>query len=235
MKDNPNELEKTIRITFKNKNLLKTALTHRSYLNEAKDNLLSNERLEFLGDAVLELIVSDYLYRTYLHLNEGRLTNLRSAIVKTQTLAKIASNLTMGKYLFLSKGEETSGGRENISLLADAFEALLGAIYLDQGIERVRKFISTYLLPLLPDIIETRAYLDYKSNLQAIIQEKREITPTYKVIKESGPDHDKTFYVVCMADSVKLGRGKGKNKQAAEQEAAKEALARLKVSGKFEK
>lgn len=222
-----NQLEKIINISFKNKNLLKTALTHRSYLNEVEDDLQSNERLEFLGDAVLELVVSDYLYHTYPNLSEGQLTNLRSAVVKTQTLAKIANNFSLGKYLFLSRGEETGGGRTNISLLADAFESLLGAIYLDRGIKKVRQFVSFYLLPLLPDIIEKRAYLDYKSNLQTVVQEKRQVTPTYKVVKETGPDHDKTFYVVCTAGSTELGKGRGKNKQHAEQEAAKDALRKL--------
>jgi len=221
------KLQKTINIVFHNKNLLKKALTHRSYLNESNSATGSNERLEFLGDAVLELIVSDYLYNKYAQAEEGRLTSFRSSIVNTKSLASVAKKIQLGQYLFLSKGEEAGGGRKNSSLLANTFEAVLGAIYLDQGLKKSQKFVEENLLPLLPDIIKRKAYIDYKSRLQTLIQETQKITPTYKVAKEEGPDHDKTFYVYCLAKEKTLGRGKGKSKQEAEQSAAQNALVKL--------
>lgn len=224
-----NKLETAINIKFKDRTLLKRALVHRSYLNENSKERESNERLEFLGDAVLELVVSNYLYHKYPSLPEGKLTSFRSAIVNTKTLASVAQQIELGNYLYLSRGEEAGGGRQNNSLLADTFEALLGAIYLDQGFNKARQLVEKLLLPLLPGIIERGAYIDYKSHLQALIQEREKITPNYKVIREVGPDHDKTFTVVCLANGKTLGRGKGKSKQEAEQDAARLSLKKLGV------
>lgn len=222
-----NQLEKLLNLFFNKKELLQTALTHRSYLNESNQEMISNERLEFLGDAVLEFIVSSYLFLEYPELNEGILTSIRSAAVKTETLAETASKIKLGDYLYLSRGEELGGGRTNVSLLADTFEALIGAIYIDQGIDPTREFLSKNILELIPDIIKNKAYLDYKSQLQIIIQEKQQVTPVYQVVRETGPDHDKVFYVYCLANNLLLGKGKGKSKQQAEQEAAKNALEKL--------
>jgi ribonuclease-3 len=223
-------LQKTIGITFSDKSILKRSLIHRSYLNETSKETESNERLEFLGDAVLELIVSDFLFRNYPNRTEGRLTSFRSSIVNTKTLAFVAKEINLGNYLFLSKGEEAGGGRSNSSLLADTFEALLGAIYLDKGLEAASKLVEKLLLPLLPNIIKTKAYIDYKSKLQSLVQEQMRITPTYRVEKETGPDHDKTFYVKCLAGRQVLGKGSGKSKQEAEQSAAKNALEKFESS-----
>lgn len=227
LKNDLTKLQKKIAIVFDDLQLFRTALTHRSYLNETSEDLESNERLEFLGDAVLEYIVSDHLYRNYPDLSEGKLTHLRSAVVKTDTLAEISDTLELGRYLLLSKGEEAGGGRENISLLADTFEALLGAIYLDQGLDIAHSFVESNLLPRLPEIIKTKAYLDYKSHLQTLIQDQKKPTPTYEVVKERGPDHDKTFYVACYTGKELLGKGTGKSKQQAEQDAAKNALEKM--------
>lgn len=220
-------LQKSTKIKFSNQNLLKKALTHRSYLNESRKTQESNERLEFLGDAVLELIVSDYLYKNYTQVEEGKLTSYRSSIVNTKTLAKVAAQINLGEYLYLSKGEEEGGGRKNESLLADTFESLLGGVYLDQGLQKARFLVEKLLLPLLPSIIKNKAYIDYKSKLQEIVQEKMKVTPVYKVVKEIGPDHAKTFFIDCLAGEKTIGKGKGKNKQASEQQAAKAALEKI--------
>lgn len=210
-------------IKFNNEELLSKALTHRSYLNES-DALESNERMEFLGDAVLELVVSSYLFKKYSLEHEGILTNYRSAMVRTESLAEVSLKLGLGQELKMSKGEEQNGGRENASLLANTFEAVVGAIYLDQGTKSVRNLLQKYLFPKLPEIIRSKAYVDFKSKLQAIAQEEINITPTYKVTKEIGPDHDKLFYVTCHAGKKVLGKGEGKSKQQAEQDSAREAL-----------
>jgi len=215
-------------IEFGDEELLKKALTHRSYLNES--NLLeSNERMEFLGDAVIELVVSSYLYGKYVGEQEGILTNYRSALVKTETLANCARKLRLGEELKMSKGEEQNNGRENTSLLANTFEAVMGAIYLDQGIGSVELVLHKVLLPELEEIIRSKSYVDFKSKLQAVVQERMKVTPTYKVTKEVGPDHDKLFYVTCRAGRTELGKGEGKSKQHAEQAAAEESLRKLEI------
>ncbi|MBI2029425.1 ribonuclease III [Candidatus Gottesmanbacteria bacterium] len=224
MSNNTTQLEKTIGINFKDKKLLLDAITHRSFLNESPENIQSNERLEFLGDAVLELLVSDYLFRRFTDFPEGKLTNLRSAIVNTKTLGEIGKKLKFGDYLRLSKGEEAGGGRTNSSLLADVFEAVLGAIFIDQGIVIAKKFLDKYLYSQTAEILSIGTYNDYKSMLQEKAQEKFRITPTYEVIKEEGPDHNKTFYSRVLVGEVKLGEGKGKSKQEAEQDAARVGL-----------
>ncbi len=221
------DLQKNIGISFKNQELLKLAFIHRSYLNEAKHLHESNERLEFLGDSVLSLLTSHFLYTTYPAYPEGTLTNIRSSLVKTTSLSDISKSLGLGDLLFLSHGEEASGGRTNPSLLADVFEALLGAIYLDQGIETAGKFLTKYLFSNTQDIIATKSYIDYKSLLQELVQQDSRISPTYHVVRSVGPDHARVFWVEARAKGSVLGSGSGKSKQEAEQEAAQHALEKL--------
>ncbi|KKW10436.1 MAG: ribonuclease III, ribonuclease III [Microgenomates group bacterium GW2011_GWC1_49_7] len=221
------DLQKTIGIQFTNQDLLKQAFIHRSYLNEAKHLKTSNERLEFLGDAVLSFLTSEFLYTSYPQYPEGILTNVRSSLVKTKSLSDIAAQLHLGELLFLSHGEEASGGRTNQSLLADVCEALLGAVFLDQGIETARRFLSTYLFPKTKDIIEKKAYIDFKSLLQELIQQDSRLSPTYEVIKSEGPDHARMFWVEAHAGGRILGSGQGKSKQEAEQAAALSALEKM--------
>lgn len=219
------ELQKNIGVQFTNSDLLKAAFVHRSYLNEMRMVKESNERLEFLGDAVLSFVTSNFLYTTYPTYPEGTLTNIRSSLVKTQSLADSARELKLGELLFLSRGEEDSGGRTNSSLLADTFESLLGAIFLDQGVDTAKKFLETNLFPKAENIVKNKSYIDYKSLLQEIIQSESRISPTYRVTKSEGPDHAKTFWVEAKADTKILGVGMGKSKQEAESSAAANALA----------
>ncbi len=221
------ELQQTIGISFHDVSLLNQAFYHRSYLNEARHIKQSNERLEFLGDAVLSLLTSEFLYTQYPNLAEGTLTNIRSSLVKTKSLADVAESLHLGDLLMLSKGEEESGGRRNHSLLADCFEALLGAIYLDQGIEQARSFLSRYILPKAQHIIETKSYIDFKSLLQEIVQQESKMSPTYRVAKSEGPDHNKTFWIEVLVGDKILGTGVGKSKQEGEQQAAANALEKM--------
>lgn len=221
-------LEKTLGLVFKNKNLLKGSFVHRSYLNEHPDEgLVSNERLEFLGDAVLEFLASEHLFQKFPQLSEGKLTSLRSKLVCEQSLAGIGLELGLGQLLLLSRGEEESGGRKNLSLLSNTFEALLGAIFLDQGLTAVRKFLEKHLFPKLETLQKLR---DYKSEFQEEAQAKFEMTPLYKILEEKGPDHDKLFKVGVFLGKKLWGRGEGKSKQAAEQKAAQEGLVKMKAS-----
>lgn len=206
------------------KEVYKTAFTHRSYLNEATDAKESNERLEFLGDSVLSLIISTILYNKRLSDNEGDLTNLRSYIVKTPSLAKAAIKLGLGKYLRMSKGEELSGGRSSTQLLANTYEALLGAIYLDQGIEAATDFVKHSLVPLFEEEIEKGPPKDAKSLLQEVAQEKTKQSPKYKILDTTGPDHAKIFTVGVFVQGNQIGSGTGLSKQIAEEAAAAEAL-----------
>lgn len=218
-------LEKNLGVKFHNRSLLERALHHRSYLNEVKDvTLQDNERLEFLGDSVLQVCVSRFLYQNFPQAAEGVLTNYRSSLVKTQTLAKVGKNLSLGDFLLLSKGEEESGGRKNESLLADCFEAIIAAIYLDTNLETAYNFISQHLLPLLSKIIENKAFKDFKSLLQEKTQTKNKVSPKYQVAKTEGPDHERIFTIEVFVAKKSLGKGVGRSKQEAEQEAAKEAL-----------
>ena len=219
------DLQTKIGVIFNDPELLHLAFVHRSYLNEAKKTHTSNERLEFLGDSVLSLLTSDFLYKTHVDYPEGTLTNIRSSLVKTTSLGEISKTLGLGELLFLSHGEEASGGRTNQSLLADVFEALLGAMYLDQGIETAKKFLERYLFPNAESIIASKSYIDYKSLLQELIQQHSRISPTYHVIKSEGPDHARTFWVEARAGDNVLSSGSGKSKQEAEQAAAQMALA----------
>ena len=217
-------LEKTLSVTFQSPLLIKQAFIHRSYLNEAKKKTASNERLEFLGDSILSFVVSEHLFRTYPHFPEGHLTNLRSTLVKTSTLAEIAQDLQLGNFLYLSKGEEEGGGRKNASILADTFEAFLGALFLDQGLTVAASLINTYLLPKLPVILAERLYKDAKSTLQERVQDELKVSPAYSVLKEEGPDHAKEFTIGVSVNGTLLAEGKGKSKQEAEQAAAARAL-----------
>ena len=214
-------------IQFKNPFLLKTAFTHRSAINEKKGSNISNERLEFLGDAVLELIVSDYLYQTYPSLPEGQLTSRRAQIVQTKTLAAAAKNQNLGAQLILSRGEKKAGGDKNISLLANAFEALIGAIYLDQGILAAKKFVHEQLIAKFPHLSQKLEIIDFKSQLQEKWQKQFKVAPRYKLIKTSGPDHDRTFTVQVLFKQKLAGVGQGKSKQEAQQHAAKSAIISL--------
>lgn len=212
---------------FKNKKLFEQAFIHRSYLNETKEKLSSNERLEFLGDSIISFVVSNFLYNKYEKFDEGSLTNMRSLLVNTKSLAQTARELNFGKLLKLSKGEEESKGRENTSLLANCFEAFIGALFLDQGEVQVAKFLTRVLLPKSEFYYSKKALKDAKSLLQEIIQAKRQISPVYKVIKEEGPAHKKFFTVGVFVDDVLLSKGEGKSKQEAEKDAAEHALLAL--------
>lgn len=222
------EFQKKIDYQFQNQALLESALVHRSFINECADKSLGhNERMEFLGDAVLELVVTEYLYNTYPNEPEGELTSWRSTLVKGERLAEVAGELAIGKYLKLSKGEEKSGGREKAYLLANAFEAIIGAIYLDTGFGSARDFIGKFILPRLEQIIADGQHVDAKSKFQELSQEKRSITPEYRVLAETGPDHAKEFEMGAFLSEQEVGRGKGGSKQSAEQSAAADALKKL--------
>ncbi|MBI5044472.1 MAG: ribonuclease III [Candidatus Levybacteria bacterium] len=214
-----------------NQHLFDQAFTHRSYLNESKNEIESNERLEFLGDSILSFIVSDHLYKNYTHFDEGILTNLRSLLVNTKSIAKAAKELNFGQYLKLSKGEEDSKGRENESLLANSFEAFLGALFLDQGIEKAREFVADMLFPQIEEIVEKKAFKDPKSLLQEFVQARKQNSPMYKVLHEEGPPHSKIFTIGAFVNQLQIGEGTGKSKQDAEEQAAEQALAYLQKEG----
>jgi len=211
---------------LKNQKLFEEAFTHRSYLNEAKQKVSSNERLEFLGDSILSFVVSNYLFENFTNFDEGTLTNIRSLMVNTKSLSNLASELEMGKLLKLSKGEEESMGRENETLLENSFEAFVGALFLDQGIEAVKDFLNKILLSKTQELIKKKTFKDPKSILQEMIQAKKRSSPTYKVIEEQGPAHLKTFKVGVYINGTLAGVGIGKSKQIAESLAAKNALER---------
>ncbi len=217
--------EKKLNLKFKNKDLLIQAFCHRSYLNENPDFYLSNnERLEFLGDAVLELIITEYLYQTYPKKSEGELTNWRAALVNAKMLSRIAKNLDFNDFLLLSRGELKEIGKARQYILADTFEAVIGAIYLDLGYKVCQNFIKKYLIKELPHIIKARLFKDAKSQFQEEAQERVETTPTYKVLKEWGPDHVKHFIVGVFLDKTLVAEGEGSSKQEGEEKAAKNAL-----------
>lgn len=221
------KIEEKIGVKFKNRDLLFTAFVHRSYLNEHKDIKEHNERLEFLGDAVLELVVTEHLYNHYPN-PEGDLTNWRSALVKTESISEVAADLGYEDYLLMSRGESASSGRARQLILANAFEAVVGAVYCDQGYDVAKKFIQDNLITNLARIIEEKLYIDPKSNFQELAQEKEGITPRYEVMEESGPDHAKVFTVAVKVGDTEWGRGTGPSKQLAQQEAAKNALSKYK-------
>jgi ribonuclease-3 len=221
---NLKKIEKKLQVEFEDKTLLMTAFTHRSYLNEHPSAHEHNERLEYLGDAVLEFLVSKFLYLNYSDRDEGDLTSFRAAIVRTEALAETAGELNYGKYLRMSRGEESTGGREKDYLLANTFESVIGAIYLDQGIEAVDQFLQRTHFYKIADIVENRSDIDPKTKFQEIAQEKFKITPEYKLISETGPDHHKTFIMAVYLDTRKFGTGQGPSKQKAEEAAAQQAL-----------
>ena len=222
-------MEEKLGVSFKNKELLETSLVHRSYLNEHKNfSLPQNERLEFLGDAVLELVVTEYLYRNYPN-PEGELTNFRSALVNHRILSKIADRLNLGDYILLSRGEAKDTGRARQIILANAIEAVIGAMYLDQGFEVCHKFIDREVLVELPNIMAAGSYIDPKSQLQELIQEREGVTPNYRVLAESGPDHAKVFEIGVFVNSKLIGKGNGHSKQEAEIAAAADALKQLAI------
>lgn len=224
-----NAFQANLGVNFSNLELLTQVFVHRSYLNEHKSfSLANNERLEFLGDAVLELVVTDHLYRTYPN-PEGELTALRSSIVKGEMLAEVARKMGISQLLLLSKGEAKSGGRDKGYLLANAFEAFLGALYLDKGYDACEKIIHDHVIVYLADIIENKTFIDPKSRLQEYTQEKYGITPTYQVVSETGPDHEKIFTVSVSVGDEELSQGTGGSKQAAQVSAAELAL--LKAEG----
>jgi ribonuclease-3 len=219
------KLEKKLGIFFENKNLLIEAFCHRSYLNEHPEfPSRHNERLEFLGDAVLELIVTDYLFRNYPRKTEGELTSWRAALVNSKKLAEVAKELGFNDFLLLSKGEEKETGKGRMYILANTFEAFVGALYLDSGLEVCKNFIEKNLIKYLPEIIEKKLYKDPKSRLQEETQERLKITPSYKVLEEFGPDHAKHFVVGVFFGENLVAKGEGSSKQEAEEEAAKKAL-----------
>jgi ribonuclease-3 len=219
------DFEKKIKVTFKDKNLLKQAFTHRSFINENPGaNLSHNERLEFLGDAVLELIVTDFLYKKYPQYAEGELTALRSALVNAIIISEIAGDIGMNDYLLLSKGEAKDNGKARQYILANTYEALVGAMYLDAGYEVTNKFIAKTILPKTSEIVNKKLWRDAKSLVQEKAQEFVLVTPAYKVLNQSGPDHDKHFTVGIYFGPNLIAEGKGKSKQEAEQKAAEAAL-----------
>ena len=223
-------LEKAIGIRFRNKNLLAQALTHRSATRVGKGRG-NNERLEFLGDAVLELAVTEFLFSMSSR-PEGELTNWRSALVQGEQLAEVAREIRLGEYLFLSRGEDASGGREKSSTLANALEALIGALYLDQGLPKTQEFIDRFILIQLRDLLAQGKDRDPKSVFQECAQEKLGVTPTYTVLKEVGPDHDRVFTIAAFLGEEEVSHGTGSSKQRAEQDAAEKALKKKKWTKK---
>ncbi|TSC55189.1 MAG: hypothetical protein LiPW30_655 [Parcubacteria group bacterium LiPW_30] len=219
------KFEKKVNVNFKDKNLLKQAFIHRSYLNEnPKVGIHHNERLEFLGDAVLELITTNYLYKNYPDKNEGDLTSYRAALVNAVTLSMVSEKLGMNDFLLLSKGESKDIGKARQDILANTFESFLGALYLDQGYEKSNDFVEEFLFPEMKEILEKGSWRDAKSVFQEKAQEHFGITPVYKVLSESGPDHDKRFTVGVFLSKELIVDGSGKSKQEAEQKAAEGAL-----------
>ncbi|MEK7662448.1 MAG: ribonuclease III [Patescibacteria group bacterium] len=221
------KFEKKTKVSFKDKNLLKQAFVHRSYLNEnPKLGIDHNERLEFLGDAVLELSVTDYLYKKYPDSTEGDLTSYRASLVNSDTISEAAAKLGMNEYLLLSKGEAKDVGKARQYILANVFESFIGAIYLDQGYDAADKFIASCLFGKIDTIIKKGLFKDAKSLIQEKAQEHAGVTPAYKIIKEFGPDHDKMFTVGVYFGDELVAEGSGKSKQEAEQKAAKAALSK---------
>lgn len=227
MKQDFTKLLALLNLNWQDPNLLNQAFIHRSYLNEVKSTLPSNERLEFLGDAVLSLVITNYLYGQRGKDTEGDLTNLRAFIVKTKSLSEAGIRLELGAYLKLSKGEMQSGGSQNPQLLANTYEALLGAIFLDQGLDAAKKTIMQTLIPLFEEEIRVGPPKDAKSELQEFVQEQLKKSPIYKILATSGPDHAKQFSVAVYVGGKEYGKGSGNSKQVAEEQAAKQALQKL--------
>ncbi|PIR85666.1 ribonuclease III [Candidatus Kaiserbacteria bacterium CG10_big_fil_rev_8_21_14_0_10_44_10] len=219
------KLEKILGVEFIDKNYLLSAITHRSYLNEHKEATQEhNERLEFLGDAVLELVVTDYLYQKYPEKPEGELTAVRAALVNTVSLAESAQKLGLNDFMLMSKGEAKDTGRARQYILANAFESCIGAIYLDQGYDAAKKFIGEQLFNKTDKIVEKKLWQDAKSRFQELAQDKVSITPSYEMLSQEGPDHDRMFTIGVFLRDEKVAEGKGRSKQEAEQDAAEKAI-----------
>ena len=222
---NFSKFEEKIGVNFKDKNLLRQAFIHRSYLNENPSlGLEQNERLEFLGDAVLELAITEYMYKKYPQKTEGEMTALRAALVNAITLSEVAGELNVGDFMLLSKGEAKSLGKARQYILANAFEALIGAIYLEHGYEKTFGFLEKNLFGKIEEVIEKKLWIDAKSLFQEKAQELESVTPLYKVLAESGPDHEKVFTMGIFLGDELIAEGKGDSKQEAEQDAARKAL-----------
>lgn len=225
MENELDTLQELLGVVFKDRNLLLSAVTHRSYLNEHREaGWEHNERLEFLGDAVLELVVTDYLFHRYLEKPEGELTAVRAALVNTVSLSNASEKLGVNKYLLMSKGEAKDLGRARQYILANVFEACIGAIYMDQGYDAARDFIAGRLFDKTDEIVQKRLWQDPKSRFQELAQEKASVTPTYETLSQEGPDHDRVFTVGVFLRREKVAEGKGRSKQEAEQEAAQAAV-----------
>ncbi len=222
MNNNLNELEEKIKYKFRNRDYLTEALTHSSYANENRNGRESNERLEFLGDSVVSIVAADLLFERFPHTSEGELSKIRSGLVCTASLCAFANEISLGDFLFLGKGEEMSGGRQRSTILENAFEALTAAIYLDGGLEKARAFVLGFLINALDN--HRINFKDYKTLLQEVVQQNHDETLNYVIVGESGPDHDKRFEVEVHLNSNIIGRGIGRSKKQAEQEAAREAL-----------
>jgi ribonuclease-3 len=217
-------------VSFSNIELLHQALTHTSFANECRNmGVIHNERLEFLGDAVLDLVISEYLFREFPNLPEGELTKSRSVVVCEGTLARRAAELNIGQYLLLGKGEASSGGRERASILADSFEAIIGAVYMDGGFRETSKFVLAQLKSALDMIGRGEGAKDYKTLLQEVVQKHNDSKIAYEIIDQRGPDHNKVFEVAVLINDVRSGTGVGKSKKEAEQHAAKQALVQLNI------
>ncbi len=219
------QLQEKIGYTFKDIGILRTAMTHSSYANESRDKRIEcNERIEFLGDSVLSLITSDYIYLQYRQTPEGELTKIRASVVCEQALFEVANLLGLSDHILLGKGEEAGGGRNRPSILADAMEALIGALYLDGGFEVAQKFVLTYLKPKIALAAKGKTFRDYKTMLQEIVQKSKEEVLSYRLVSESGPDHNKHFEVEVLLNSNVFAKGEGRSKKEAEQMAARSAL-----------
>ncbi len=223
--DELHELESRLALQFKDKSLLLRALTHRSYLNENPGDVLEdNERLEFLGDAVLDFLVGAYLYNRFPEMREGELTSLRAALVRTETLAEFSRSLEVGRFLQVGMGEAESGGRKRTPILCAAFEAIVGAVYLDRGLDAVQMLVEPLIAPALTKILDDSLHIDAKSEFQVWAQAQFNITPHYRVSGSSGPDHEKMFTVQVIVGDKAWGEGTGRSKQSAAQAAARNAL-----------
>lgn len=227
------ELEKLIGYTFKDSHYLVRALTHSSYSNEnKKEKLKNNERLEFLGDSVLGLTISEFLFSHYAQLEEGQLTKIRAKIVCEASLGEASRNLRLGEFMLFGRGEELTGGRERTSILSDAFEALIAAIFLDGGMECARKFVLNQLMGIIEDAVQGKLFVDYKTRLQEVIQVQKGNRIKYDIVNEEGPDHSKIFFTEVKLNDITIGIGSGHSKKESEQEAAKEGLKRLATNEK---
>ena len=222
--DHIKEYQQVISFHFLNPELLKRALTHRSFVNEVEEELRDNERLEFLGDAILDLIVAEMLFRRFVDVSEGELTQLRAALVRTDSLAILAEAIRLGEYIYMGKGEENSGGRTRINNLCRGYEALIGAMYLDRGMEAVREFVLPPLNDLLEYVLENDLHKDARSMLQELAQAELHITPKYRIKDSNGPDHEREFYMEAVIAEIVIAEGAGTSKRSAAQSAARAAL-----------